>query len=71
MLHILYIIYKKLDSLFHLDKTDDEVTRIKQNAIEKISNTNDILKEAAQLQTRIIKKTATYYIGTAMGGKFE
>lgn len=62
-----YTITTWIQHILKIDATDTEVSAIKEKTFDKINKTTDILKEASHLQTKVIHKTATYYIGKAMG----
>lgn len=60
-----------IQHLLKMQQVEDEVCQIKNKSIEKINNTTDILKEAGRLQSKVLQRTTTYYIGKAVGGHYE
>lgn len=65
-----YFLCKWLDKLVGITDNDARVEAIKQDTQNKIDATTRVVQQAGQLQSLVMKKTTTYYIGKAMGGKF-
>ena len=56
-----------IDKLLHLQKYEDRVTSIKQDAHKKVDKVTRTLQKSGKLQNQILRKTTTYYIGRAAG----
>lgn len=58
-----------IDNTFHLkmETAEQEVSDVKQEAVDKVKETTATLKTADKLQKQIMQKTTTYYLGKATG----
>lgn len=56
-----------VESILHLERTEDKVFAIKQQAINTMKETTHIMKQAGVLQNKVMKQTTTFYIAKAMG----
>lgn len=56
-----------LDMLLGVNKTNKKIEEIRQDTSDKITEAATSMKKAQTLQTKILQKTTTYYIGRAMG----
>lgn len=56
-----------LDKLLKLNESEEQVSQIKQIAIDKVEETTKSLRKAGRLQRTVMNKTTTYYIARASG----
>lgn len=62
-------IIRIIDKIFRLklESSEETVGALKQEAKNKVKTTQKTLKHAGHLQTEVMQKTTTYYLGKAVG----
>ena len=62
-------LFRLIDKIFklHLESSEKEVNVIKDDANNKVEEVRITLEQAGKLQTKVLRKTTTYYLGKAAG----
>lgn len=56
-----------IDNLLRTKRAEEKVATIKDDADRKIKKATNALHKSGELQTKILERTTTYYIGRAAG----
>lgn len=58
---------KWIDKVLGITTSEEIVSGLKTDAIQKVDEATSTMKKAGELQRLVIKKTTTYYLAKSMG----
>ncbi len=58
---------EQIDKILGLQRANRRVDEIKEDATNRVNSATVVLKKQGKLQTQVMHKTTTYYLGKAYG----